>query len=318
MSMPNMYSQQGQGGYGYSQPPQQGNYDQQPLMGPGGGYPPGSGGSYPPQQGNYPPQGGFQQGGGYPPQMGYPSGAPANSLKQMQTTTSMNLVFFGAACCIILGAFISGLSLLCSWEWVDCLECCYLVIFGGILAVLDTPFMKTIKIMGDLKMYIGKYIQLLTRVTGKGITFLFLGSSLFTVMVDNLEGGFMIFLAVVLCFFPVVVGFAAIVIGIMKSQKLAKARHLLSQGAIEHRYLQWAQTYQGPQGGLTPTEFNSLTMENGGFKWEDADLKLIFNALVSNPAWRINAQNSGRPMDSEPKIPKEDLMSWVRGGMVWL
>merc|ERR1719343_1939469 len=103
---------------------------------------------------------------------------------------------------------------------------------------------------------------------------------------------------------------AAIVIGIMKSQKLSKARKHIEQGALEQRYVQWAQTYPGPHGGLTPQEFNNLTMENGFFKWEDADLKLIFNALVSNPAWRINANNQsgvgGRAMD-EPKIPKEDL-----------
>merc|ERR1719401_1616356 len=124
------------------------------------------------------------------------------------------------------------------------------------------------------------------------------------------------FLAVVLCLFPTAVGLIAIVIGIMKSQKLNKARQHLAMGALEQRYDQWAQTYRGPQGGLTPGEFNSLTMENGGFKWEDADLKLIFNALVSNPAWRINQPTNmtagGRPMD-EPKIPKEDLKSWVSG-----
>jgi len=97
-------------------------------------------------------------------------------------------------------------------------------------------------------------------------------------------------------------------------------------GTLEQRYNEWAQTYpdlQGSQGGVTPLEFNQLTMDIGGFKWEDADLKLIFNALVSNPAWRINAASTqggpgGRSSADEPKIPKEDLMSWVKGGMVFL
>merc|ERR1712151_684716 len=162
------------------------------------------------------------------------------------------------------------------------------------------------------KMYIGKYVNLLTRVTGKGVTFVFVGSCLFSGMWDNLQGGFMLFLAVVLCLFPTVVGFISIVIGIMKSQKLSKARKHVALGALEQRYDQWAQTYRGAMGGLTPAEFNGLTMENGGFRWEDADLKLIFNALVSNPAWRINSspQQSGAPrtVADEPKIPKEDLM----------
>lgn len=223
----------------------------------------------------------------YPPGQ-YPQSGNA-SLRGMQTTTSMNLVFFGAAGCVMFAACIAGIALLYSLELVDFLQMCYLFMFGAVLAVLDTPFFKTIKAMGDLKMYIGKYVNLLTRVTGKGVTFVFVGSALFSAMWDNLEGGFMLFLSVVLCAFPTAVGFIAIVIGIMKSQKLSKARKHVAMGALEQRYDQWAQTYRGATGGLTPAEFNGLTMENGGFKWEDADLKLIFNALVSNPAWRINS-----------------------------
>ena len=51
----------------------------------------------------------------------------------------------------------------------------------------------------------------------------------------------------------------------------------------------------------------------------DTDLKLIFNALVSNPAWRTNVTNFssyGQQQVEMAKIPKEDLMAWVRGGMV--
>jgi len=110
---------------------------------------------------------------------------------------------------------------------------------------------------------------------------------------------------------------------IVDRHRLGKARQkLIETGAIEHRYDQWAQTYRGPQGGLTPSEFNSLTMENGGYKFEDHDLKAIFNALVSREPWRTSPAHSnasGRPMvDTEPKIPKEDLISWVKGGWVWL
>lgn len=311
----------GQGGY--DNPP---NYDQRPLMQQEGysnaGYPPQTQfatyppGAYSTQTGYGPPPtnpGAYpqvQQGGGYQQQGGYPTAAPNYAAKQ--TITSMNLVFFAAACCIMFGALISALCFLGSFELVDCLGMCYMVVFGGILAVLDTPFFKTIKAMGDLKMNIGKYINLLTRVTGKGVTFVFLGCSLFIMMWDNLEGAFLLFLAVVLCLFPFVVGLAAIVIGVMKSQKLNKARQHLAMGVLEQRYDQWAQTYRGPQGGLTPKEFYSLTMENGNFTWEDADLKLIFNALVSNPAWTIDAAQQ------QAQIPKEDLLNWVKGSIVWL
>jgi len=295
------YGQQGpQGGYGGYNNEQ---YPQQPLMQGGGGYP--------------------QQQGGYP-QQGYPQqpNAASNSLRQMQTTTSMNLVFFAAACCVMVGSSIGGLFLFFAFQLVDFLLMSYLFIFGALLAALDTPFFKTIKAMGDLKMYIGKYINLLTRVTGKGVAFMFLGSTLFATMWNNLEGGFMRFLAVVLCLVPFGVGVTAVVIGVMKSQKLSKARRHLEMSNIEQRYDQFAQTYRGPHGGLTPTEFNSLTMDSGGFKWEEPDLNLIFNALVTNPAWRISAaaqSGAGQRLPTEdPKIPKDDLLAWVKGGTTWL
>lgn len=235
----------------------------------------------------------------------------------------MNLVFFAAACCVMVGSFIGGIFLFFSFELVDFLGTCYLFLFGAILAVLDTPFFKTMKAMSDFKAYIGKYIEFLTRVTFKGITFMFLGSYLFATMWDNLEGGFLLFLSVVVSLTPFAVGMVAVVIGIMKSQKLEKARRHLEMSSIEQRYDMWAQTYRGPHGGLTPGEFNNMTMENGGFKWEEPDLKLIFQALVKNPAWKMNATaaqtNAGGQMAAEePKIPKDDLMDWVKGGITFL
>lgn len=242
----------------------------------------------------------------------------------------MNLVFFAGACCLIVGSFIGFLIALFRPQLVDVIEMAYIFMFGASLAVLDTPFFKTIKAIGDFKMYISKYINILTRVTGKGLAFLFLGSDLFCVLWElgsddsnSSSVGIKVF-AVLGCFIPTVVGLAAIVIGSMKSWKLEKARkHIEMTGTLEQRYDQWAQTYRDAQGGLTPLEFQQLTMDNGGFKWEDADLKLIFNALVSNPAWRhIPASTQGGPggrsLEDEPKIPKEDLMSWVHGGMVFL
>merc|ERR1712061_345264 len=101
----------------------------------------------------------------------------------------------------------------------------------------------------------------------------------------------------------------------MKSKKLNLVKRILDPNSLDQRYHQWARTYPGPQGGLTHQEFNSLTSEAGAPRWEDADLKLIFNALVTNPTWRISAATSA---ETEPKIPLEDVKSWVTGGVTWL
>jgi len=322
MAMPSNNGQRGYGGYQDQGPPMSGGYQQGGGYSPQGSYGPQGGGGFGPPGASYGPPGGgpgYNPGGGYPAAAGY--GEQNFAMKAMSSSNHMNDMFFYAACCIVLGSSIGGTCLFFQLEVVDFLLMTYLMVFGGILAILDTPFLKTIKMVTEAKMYVGKYVQFVTRVTGKGVTLVFLGSSLFMTMWDNLEGGFFMFLAVVLCSFPTLVGFCSIVIGILKSSKLDKARRQL-QMVIDQRYDHFAQTFRGPQGGLTMSEFNMLTMENGGFKFETLDLKLIFNALVSNPTWRMQAQpnQSGgyNNVNEEMKIPKQDLLDWCKGGMVFL
>eukprot|EP00931_Biecheleriopsis_adriatica_P086641 TRINITY_DN61263_c0_g1_i1.p1 TRINITY_DN61263_c0_g1~~TRINITY_DN61263_c0_g1_i1.p1 ORF type:complete len:328 (+),score=68.34 TRINITY_DN61263_c0_g1_i1:87-1070(+) len=310
------------GGYGGSQgghdqygaPPTQ--YDQGHAANPNysqGGY--GPAGSYPPgnQPGNYDMyQGGMPQSA---------QGAQA-SLLQKSATPEWGVAFFAAACSIMLGALIGGITLFFSFELVDFIEMCYMFCFAGVLAVLDTPCFKSLKAVKDYQEYFTKYVNLLTRVTGKGITFIFLGCALFSGMWDNLEGVPLLFISFVLCLLPVVLGFVAVAVASIKSWKLNKAKLALlaDLNNVPMLYEQYARTYPGQLGGLTQLEFNDLTNKFAGMKWETSDLKLIFNALVSNPAWRTG--NSAGGMGNQPvemaKLPKEDFLSWVKGSMVWL
>lgn len=293
--------------------------------GPQGGYPP-QGGGYPPQgsQGSYPPQGNYNapptninqqpyaSNGNYLPQS-------TGTLKGMAIGGSMNDVFFMAACSIMVGSIVTGMCFLFGLKLVNCIALTYLTVFAAVIAVLYTPFFKTIKMVMDAKMYIGKYIQFVTRVTGTGVMFIFLGSMLFVTMYTNAEGGFFVFLSVILCLFPFLVGCGAMAIGVLKSKKLDKARRQLEH-VIDQRYDHFAQTFRGPTGGLTMNEFNMLTLENGNFKFQSLDLKLIFNALVSNPSWRQQAKsaNGQYAQNDEIKIPKQDLLEWCQGGFVFL
>ncbi|CAL1151349.1 unnamed protein product [Cladocopium goreaui] len=304
--------------------------DQQPLTQPAGG-PYGGGSPYDSRGGGY-PQGGYPQ-GGYPPQQGPygnqgPGGPGGNQQSERASKSVLNpdwsIYFFVASCSTMLGAFIGGLCLFFSFELVDFLEMCYILVFGGVLALMDTPCFKTVKTVKDHREYFSKYVNILTRVTGKGIAFLFLGCALFSTMWDNLESSGLKFLAFVLSMIPIIVGIAALVIGFIKSQKLNKVRQVFAQEGENHMasvYDQHARTYGGPHGGLTMLEFSELTYKTIQVKWEDTDLKLIFNALVSNPAWRTNVTNFssyGAQQVEMAKIPKEDLVAWVSGGIVWL
>jgi len=304
MAMPGGYGNQGNHG-GYGQDPSHGQGQGQSMMGSQG-----QGGQFathpssgPGGYNNAPPQG-YNQGAGYPPAG---SGAGyGDSNMSMHTGNHMNDVFFAAACCIVVGSLVGGFCLFFSLKPVDFLFMTYVMIFGLILAVLDTPWLRTIKAVIDAKMYIGKYIQFVTRVTFRGVTLIFLASALFMTMWDNLK-----------------VGAGSVVIGLLKSSKLDKARRQVEQN-IEVLYDQNALTFRGEQGGLTMDEFNKMTNENGSFKFERLDLKLIFNALVSNPQWRMQvaagtqSQGGYQNVADEIKLTKQDLRAWVLGGMVFL
>mmetsp|Transcript_24805 Transcript_24805/g.70841 ORF Transcript_24805/g.70841 Transcript_24805/m.70841 type:complete len:366 (+) Transcript_24805:120-1217(+) len=311
-----------QGGYG----PQHSAYGSQTGYsgsGPPGGYAPQ--GAYGPPGGGYgpPPSGGAwgHPGGGYGPPgygpPGYPAGGDSMDGVKARTTTSghMSEMFFAASMAIVVGSLVGGCALFFELQVVDFLTMSYLLCFGSLLAVLDTPVLKTIKRVADIKLYISKYVQFVTRLTGKGITLVFLGSALFLTMWDNLDGSVMKFMSVVICLFPSLVGLYGVVIGVLKSSKLDKARRQVHM-VIDQRYDHFARTYPGPSGGLTMSEFNDLTMENGGFLFDPSDLRLIFNAIVSNPAWRSQGTQSNA--FEHLRIPKQDMWEWCRGGFVCL
>lgn len=233
----------------------------------------------------------------------------------------MDHAFFGAALFVMIGSSLSAIALLFSLEWIDMLEMIYFFIFGGVLAIVDTPVFQTIKLVLDLNIYIKKYFELITRVTGKGVVYIFLGSSLFSSMWANLETGFLLLIAFVLCLFIFFVGVAGVMVGGMKSKKLEQAKLVLKQQCVMQNgvFTKYLITYpprSGQEGSFTPQEFNTMTMENGGFHFDDGDLKLIFNAIAKNPSWRMLGTVAGQRADE--RLPVQDLSAWVDGGMVLL
>jgi len=292
-------------GYG-QQPP--GNFGQQPP-GPGGAYgqpPPGNFGQAPPGPGygQAPPGGAY---GAPPPGQGAYPGVPAApgqspAYTKMSQTNPMNLIWFAAACSVMLGASISFVSELFSFEWVDALEMGYLFIFGLLLAVLDTPLFNQVAIVSELRTGIGKYIAVLQRVTGKGAAYIFLGCALWSSMFANVEGGFLLFLAVLIGLFVVFIGVFSMAIAILKSRNLNLVRLELRKEDTSLRQMYDMHAKMNPQAGITQEEFKKMTPYARGVSFEQSDIKLIFNALSSNPRRDV--------------ISLDDLTAWVNGTMM--
>lgn len=276
------------------------------MAGPPSGYEP-VGGPPPPGPGGYPPNNYAGTPPGYNPQT-FPNGQnfpnappmPTAGYARISSTNPMNLIWFAAACSVMIGALISFFSELFSFEWVDALEMGYLFIFGFLLAVMDTPLFNQVAIVSELRTAIGKYIAILQRVTGKGAAYIFLGCALWSSMFANVEGGFLLFLAVLIGLFVVIIGAFSLVIAILKSRNLDLVRKELMKDPQSLKQVYDMHAKMQPTVGLTQEEFKKMTPFARGVSFEQGDIKLIFNALASNPRRDV--------------ISLDDLQQWVNGG----
>jgi len=236
---------------------------------------------------------------GAPPH--YPAPMPTSGLagKMPSTTNPMNLIWFAAACSVMIGSIISCVALLFSLEWVDALEMAYLFLFGMLLAVLDTPLFHQVAIVSEMRTAIGKYIAVLQRVTGKGAAYIFLGCALASSMYANIEGGFMLFLAVLIGLFVVFIGCFSLAIAILKSRNLNLVRLELRKEPMSLQQMYQMHAKMNPTAGITQEEFKKMTPYARGVSFESPDIKLIFNALSSNP--------------KRDTISLDDLNAWVHG-----
>jgi len=212
-------------------------------------------------------------------------------------------MWFGASLCVMVGAMISFVNELFSLVWVDALEMAYLFLFGLLLATVDTPLFSTFNVVNTVRHGVNRFVAILTRVSGKGVVYMFLGCTLWSSMFSNLEGGFLLFLAVLLGVLIFFTGIVSLVLGISKSRNLNLVRlELHKHENVQQMYDSHAKTK--PELGLTSEEFNKMSPYLRGVSFEGSDLKFIFNALSSDPSRNF--------------ISIHDMRDWVSGGMVFI
>jgi len=216
--------------------------------------------------------------------------------------------WFGAGCCVTFGA---GWGLAAAIQSAigdvqefllkgpaEVVQLLCLLVFGVVVSLLDFPFADTSPTWRDVRDGIGKYVHLLTRLTGKGLVLVFLGTNLWALLWENDLSPLLAVLIGVLC---VLVGFVTFAKGVGDSRKLNKMREYFRKvehgpSELQQRYGECART-QGVK-GLTHIEFNKLASQTGGLKFQPGDLRYIFNALSSRP--------------HRDYVSLEDLENWVK------
>jgi len=216
-----------------------------------------------------------------------------------------SFMWFAAALCVMTGAVISFVDEVMSLEWIDALEMAYIFFFGVLLATVDSPLFTNVMLVTHIRQGLNRFLAIVTRVTGKGVVYMFLGCTLFSSMWSNLEGGFQLFMAFFLGCFIFLVGVISVILGVIKSRNLNAVRTELKKETVNlaQQYAQFARMYTPT--GLTPEEFERMAMSlPNGVRFEGSDLRLVFSGISTDP--------------NRMFISQEDLTQWVMGGMVFI
>jgi len=141
----------------------------------------------------------------------------------------------------------------------------FLIIFGMFLAVIDMPDGFTIKAVKELKDMIFKHFLFMTRFTGRGIWYLFLGCSIYTSLDTEFFAVGLIFGLYVAC-----LGISSIIFGIKKTLALENYRQ-----AIKMR----EDPDMCPAGGWSKEDFRKNAGAHQGQTWDDEMMGYVLNAL---------------------------------------
>jgi len=210
---------------------------------------------------------------------------------------SWKLGFFVGACCTLAAGIIGAVNrALTPFATIDFVNEIYLLLFGLLMLAIDAPHIHPK--MRDLKLVIYKYMLFMTRFTGRGFWYIFLGVSIFGSLWDeNISP----FLGFVLGGYVVFLGFASVYYGLQKSMKLEKVR----KAVMTHGGAQGSHDTLCPPQGLTAEEFNEMSNSLANLRFSDEELSYILNAF----SFTIKADNV---------ISRDEFGEWTKGRMTVL
>eukprot|EP00920_Eleutheroschizon_duboscqi_P035911 GHVT01086878.1.p1 GENE.GHVT01086878.1~~GHVT01086878.1.p1 ORF type:complete len:273 (-),score=42.41 GHVT01086878.1:1015-1833(-) len=214
-------------------------------------------------------------------------------------------LFFTAGMAVVLGAAASCIGSLLTFQLANVVVSTFLCIFGVIMMTLDIP--GSPRWAGRYRSLIRKYIRFLTRLTGKGLWFLFLGCMSACSMWPTRKGfGGLLFAAVCISFFVIGVAVVGLLIAVRKSLRLERVRKAVQascRGAFMDVYRKYAMT--DPQHGMQFEELNRMCADHtsGKLQFDVTDLGIIYNALDEHQKSAIN---------------EREFVEWIAGTMTFL
>lgn len=189
---------------------------------------------------------------------------------------SWRLMFFVAALCTLAGGGIAVFDLVktCISKPAPMafMSELFLVIFGIIMVVLDFPFGATSATANMIRDSIYKYMLFLTRFTGRGLWYCFLGTMIFSALWD-LDISW--FLGLALGLYVILLGLLTMFKGIQLSMKLDMVRKQINDRDVVHATC--------PEQGWSKQGFTELINSIDALKFNEDDIDYIVNALSFTP-----------------------------------
>jgi len=194
------------------------------------------------------------------------------------------VLFFAAAACTIAAGIIGLVTATGEVRPTKCINQSFLIVFGVFLAIIDMPDNFTIKAFKELKDLIFKHFLFMTRFTGRGIWYLFLGCSIYT----SLDGEAFA-LAVILGVYVAGLGAFSIFHGVRKTIMLEQYRQ-----AIKGR----DDPDTCPPQGWSKDDFRENAAAMQGQMWDEEMMIYVLNAL----SLQIKADDH---------VSKEEFDNWL-------
>jgi len=186
---------------------------------------------------------------------------------------SWKLLFFTAACCVLAAACISIIDLVLTFNWApfSFTSQVFLLVFGILMLVLDFPLQHPSPHLAMIRNNIYKFMLFMTRFTGRGIWYTFLGTMIFGALYDlNISW----FLGVLIGGYVVVLGIVTTCYGLILSRKLNSVRlAILAENAPP----------QCPDRGFSKKGFQEVAQHVKQTEFTDDELDYVFNGLSFTP-----------------------------------
>jgi hypothetical protein len=215
----------------------------------------------------------------------------AQSVVGITKHLSWKLLFFSASCGVLAAAVISMVNLVSTFRWapVSFVTQWFLLTFGILMFVLDFPLPHESQRINSLRSHIYKFMLFMTRFTGRGLWYTFLGSMIFAALYDLKIS---LFFGVFLGGYVGILGVVTTCYGALLSRKLDTVRQAVLASTA---------TPECPTHGFSKQAFRELAQQVSEADFSDDELDYVLNGLSFSP-------------NNDGVIMRDEYLYWISPG----